>query len=360
MSKSEADYLKELIAFPSVSTDKETLNLCAGYLAGFFKSNGMYTRIIESGGYPNVIATSQKTKTPSILLQAHMDVVPADQAMFKLRQRGGKLIGRGTFDMKFACASYMKLLDELGEDIHKYDFGIILTFDEEIGGHNGVEAMLNQGYGAQICILPDSGKNWQLETTGNGAWFVKLSKVGKSAHGSLPHTGINAAEILNQATAEICELREQYDKHELALSLTRQNAGKAMNQIPGYAEATFDIRFRTDEIYKDIKTRLGKICAKYKVRMENIELFACMSVDVTKPEIVRFTSIAEEVLSHKITTSHSEGSTDARYFCAKGIPCVIIQPDGGGRHSDDEWIDHAGLKKFTQILSRYIKEYAII
>ena len=225
MIKTEADYLKELVAFPSVTADKKASKECAEHCAAFFKNHGLHTEIIESDGYPSVIATSQKTKTPKVFLQCHMDVVPADDTLFVISVEG-KLFGRGVFDMKFACASYMRMLDELGDDINKYDFGIMLTFDEEIGGHNGVEALLKQGYGADVCILPDSGKNWRLQATGNGAWFIRLTKTGKNAHGSMPQIGINAAEILTEVLIELYKLREQYKPEDLTLSLTKLNSGK--------------------------------------------------------------------------------------------------------------------------------------
>ncbi len=358
--KSEADYLEELVAFASVTADKKASKACAEHCAEFFKSHGLHTKLIESDGYPNVVATAQKTKKPKVMLQCHMDVVPAGDKLFKMKREDGKLKGRGTFDMKFACASYMKLINDLGKDTSKYDFGIMLSFDEEIGGHNGVEALLNQGYGANVCILPDSGKDWHLESTGNGAWFVKLSKTGKNAHGSVPHKGINAAEILTRTIHELHKLREDYSDEELTLSLTKISSGKAMNQIPDHAEAVLDIRFKTSEIYESLKAQVEKICLKHGVDSKNIELFSCINVDTEKPEIIDFIRTAETVLGRKIPKSHSVGSTDARYFCAHNIPCVVIQPNGGGRHADSEWVDAEGVIQLTTILRKYLEQCAII
>lgn len=360
MAKTEADYLEELIAFPSVSADKETSKRCAGHCAEFFASHGLHTEMVESDGYPNVIATSRKTKSPKVLLQCHMDVVPAKDELFVMKKDGNKLTGRGVFDMKFACASYMKLVDKLQGKITNYDFGVMLSFDEEVGGHNGVEALLKKGYGASVCILPDSGKNWRLESSAHGAWFVRLSKTGKNAHGSLPKKGINAAEILTQAINDLYKLRREYSDSELSLSLTQINSGKTMNQIPDYAEAVLDIRFKNDSVYSSLKRQIEQICSRYGVEINNIELFPCVNVDSKEAEITEFIRVAEDVLGGKISTCHSEGSTDARYFCAKNIPCVVIQPNGGGRHSDSEWIDAKGLEDLTDILFKFIKKYAMV
>lgn len=357
MVKREADYLKELIAFPSISSDKKTSGKCAAYCAQFFQKYGLHTEIIESDGYPSVFATSRKTKKPKVLLQAHMDVVPAQPELFKMKRADGRLMGRGAFDMKFACASYMKLVEELSADISKYDFGIMLTFDEEIGGHDGVEKLLDQGYGAELCILPDSGKDWNLEASAHGAWFLKLKKEGRNAHASMPELGINAAQVLVDTINEIHKFCGKYNKADLILSLTKINAGAAINQIPDYAEATIDIRFKNAKIQEKIGLEIEKICEKHKVDFETVVLAECMNVDSTMPQIKAFLKIAEEVINRKIDTCHSLGTTDARYFCAKGIPCVVIQPNGGGRHADNEWVDETGVKNFTDILLRFVAEY---
>lgn len=358
MGKTEADYLSELVAFRSVSADKEASKACAEFCAGFFNALGLYTKLIESDGYPNVIATTRKTKTPKVLLQCHMDVVPAENELFKLRRAGGKLIGRGAFDMKFACASYMKLAEKLGEDIKDYDFGIMLTFDEEIGGRNGVEALLDKGYSADICILPDSGKNWQLESSAHGAWFLELSKSGKNAHASLPEQGINAAQILIDTINEIKKFCKKYSESDLAVSLTRINSGKAMNQIPDYAEAVLDIRFRNMKVQTSLRDKIEKICESHSVDFHTKVLAGCMSVETKTPEVSEFIKVAERVLGRKISKGHSLGTTDARYFCARGIPCIVIQPDGGGRHSDDEWVDEKGVESLTEIIHKYLQDYA--
>lgn len=360
MVKTEADYLEELMAFASVSSNTDESKKCAQFCAKFFKNHGLHTEVIESKGYPNVVATSQKTKTPKVLLQAHMDVVPADDGLFVMKRSGNKLVGRGAFDMKFACASYMKFLDRLAGNSASYDFGIMLSFDEEIGGHNGVEELLKQGYGAEICILPDSGKNWHLEATANGVWWVKLSKAGRNAHASLPKQGINAAEIITGATTELCGLRNKYESDDLALSITRISSGEAINQIPDYAEATLDIRYKNKSVYQRIRAELEAVCQKHNLDVETIELGSCMNLDTDHKKVIEFKKIAEEVLGRQIPLGHSAGTTDARYFCAKNIPCVVIQPDGGGRHSDSEWVDKNGVENMTIILYKFITQYAII
>jgi len=360
IAKTEEDYLEQLVGFASVSANLEMSKKCARWCADFFENKGLRTNIVEYGGYPSVIATTLDTKQPKLFFYCHMDVVPAKTELFKLRKTKDKLLGRGVFDMKFACASYMKMLDSLGADIDKYDFGIMLVFDEEIGGRNGAEALLNDGYGCEVCVLPDSGRNWSMEFEAKGPWFIRVSKTGKSAHGSMAFEGVNAAELLLPATHEIIQLREQYAYEELSLNLTKNLAGKAMNQIPNYAESVFDIRFRDQAIYQAIKHQIDQICQKHDASLETVEYGDSMNFSKDEPYMRKYLSIAEEVLGQKVPYYSSPGANDGRYFCAVGIPCVIIQPKGGCMHSDTEWIEIGGMEKLTEINLRFIKECAKI
>lgn len=360
MSKTEVDYLEELVAFKTITGDENESKKCAQYCSNFFENHGFRTQIVEYNGYPNVVATSQNTEKPKIILQAHMDVVPAKDELFRLKKTEDKLSGRGAFDMKFACASYFKVLDRLSKPAKDYDFGIMLSFDEEIGGKNGVKALLDDGYGCQVCILPDSGKDWRIETSAKGAWFVELVKKGKNAHASEPHTGVNSAEILNSALNELFELRQNYDPSELTLTLTKFSSGEAMNQVPNHAEAILDIRYRNKEIFSKIKAQVDEVTEKHGLNTDTKMLGGCMDVDRRDKTVCEFVEIAEKVLGRKIEESHSAGSTDGRYFCDKGIPCIVIQPSGNGRHSDDEWVDRKGVEDLTEIILQYIEKYAII
>ncbi|MBI5357813.1 M20/M25/M40 family metallo-hydrolase [Candidatus Saccharibacteria bacterium] len=360
MSKTEVDYLEELIAFKTVTGDRNESKKCAQYCANFFKSLGLRTQIVEYSGYPNVVATTQDTKKPKILLQAHMDVVPAKDELFKLDKTNDKLSGRGAFDMKFACASYFRVLERLSKPANKYDFGIMLSFDEEIGGTNGVKALLDDGYSCKICILPDSGKDWHIETSAKGAWFVELVKKGKNAHASEPHTGINSAEILNSALNELLELRQKYDTSDLTLTLTKFTSGEAMNQVPDHAEAILDIRYRNKETLSKIEAQLSEVAEKHGLHTDTKMLGACMDVDRRDKSVCEFVDIAQRVLGREIEEGHSSGSTDGRYFCDKGIPCIVLQPNGEGRHSDNEWVDRKGVEDLTEMILQYIEKYAII
>lgn len=314
----------------------------------------------QSEGSPSVIAFTKDTKKPKVLLQAHIDVVPGKANLFNMIERDGRLYGRGVFDMKFAAACYMQLVEDLKNELGDYDFGIMLTSDEEIGGENGVKYLLEQGYEADVCILPDAGDSWNIETSCNGVWIMRLGSSGKSAHGSRPWEGQNAIEHLLDALSDIRQLFGKCEPSKTSLTVSMIEGGAASNQVPDNASATLDMRFRnTNEKLTRIK-EVKSIASKYSLIIESIGEVECIETDLNEPHVAKFVEIAGKVRGKSIGTIHSYGASDAHYFCEKGIPTILMRPDGGSAHSDEEWIDKEGLLQYYEVIKRYVIEVAKI
>src|SRR5665647_2540365 len=201
--------LSDLVAFQTVDGYPAQKMACFDYIEERLERAGLAVTRQQHGQEPSIVAMTQATKTPKVLLTAHLDVVPGKTGLFHLSEDNGRLYGRGVYDMKFAAACFIELVDSLAEDLSDYDFGVMFTSDEEIGGENGVGQLVEQGYRADVCILPDAGEDWKIESTCNGGWFVKLAAKGEPAHGSRPWEGNNAIDNMLAVSQEIKQLFAQ-------------------------------------------------------------------------------------------------------------------------------------------------------
>src|SRR4051812_24117149 len=104
MYKKIVTLAKELISIHSVSGDTqkavEVLELAKSYLPEY-----EFTPFV-SNGYPSLLFSNKEKELRNftIILNGHIDVVPAMPEQFKPYVENGKLHGRGAFDMKSAVA----------------------------------------------------------------------------------------------------------------------------------------------------------------------------------------------------------------------------------------------------------------
>jgi succinyl-diaminopimelate desuccinylase len=348
------DLLAELVAMPSESRRPADINNCFNYLENYLSNYDFQLHRHESNGFPSLMVTTQITKRPKILLQAHLDVVPGKTESYAVTERDNKLYGRGVYDMKFAAACYLQLVHDLRDSLGDYDFGLMLTSDEEVGGEDGVGYLLEQGYGAEVCLLPDGGNDWQIETTSNGLWMIKLVAAGKTAHGSRPWEGRNAINNLVEGLSEIQSLFGELKPHKSSVTISQISGGEAINQVPDHAEATVDMRFVSAADYDDYRQAIELIAKTQHLTITTEAAVAASTIDMTQPAMTQFLDIAAEVRGQPLGTTHSFGATDARFFAAQNIPVIILRPTGGGHHSDDEWLDKAEFFKFYELLKAYV------
>ena len=355
--------LRKLVAFPSVTGDFTPINNSLRYVADFLKTRGMHVQEFEREGYRSVYASVQAhNMRPSVLLGAHIDVVPADTSQFTLSIKGDKIYGRGVMDMKFAIASYLALAETLKEDLRHYDFAILITSDEEVGGRRGAGAVLDElKLRPEVVITPDSGENWQIETFAKGVLWVKVSATGKASHASRPWEGKSAISNLLAALREVELLASPNPSpEETTLSVGTIGGGTTPNQIPSDASAMLDIRTGSVAQHKEMFPQIEAICKKHGVTATLlVDDPPCVN-DPQSPLIKPFIDLVTKITGEKHETSYSFGATDGRYFSAQGIPCIITEPPAGGRHQDGEWLSKKGFDQFNVVLEQYIKKTATV
>jgi succinyl-diaminopimelate desuccinylase len=358
--------LADLVEIPSVTADREANDRALDYIETHAAQLGMHTQrlsYVEAIGdrpaqpYGALVATSRPTKTPKVMISAHVDVVPVPSGadMFRLKEEDGRLLGRGVSDMKEVIAAALQVVKDLGDDLSNYDFGLTVVTNEEIGGH-GVKNTLDDGFLPEVVILPDNGTHWQIEKGSKGAWTVVLHAPGKTAHGSRPWLGDSATFRLLDCLAGIRKLFEDQGPQTSTLNISELSGGHAQNQVPESAQATLDIRVLDDRDYDRIRTQVAKICKRHGVEISLKAFFAPLARDMNNPYIRKFRRLVGAVTGEESVESISPGACDAVYYEERGIPTIVCRPPGGCEHGDDEWIDRQGFQDLITILERFIQK----
>ena len=130
--------LDRLVAFDTVSRNS---NLpLVDWVEGFLAERGVESHRVpdETGEKANLVATVGPSGMAGYVLSGHTDVVPVDGQPwsadpFRLAERGGKLYGRGTADMKGFLACMLASVDAMRAAPLALPLHLAFSHDEEVG-----------------------------------------------------------------------------------------------------------------------------------------------------------------------------------------------------------------------------------
>lgn len=333
--------------------------------------------------YPCVLAKIGSDEGYSIIINGHVDVVPAgDLTKWDFDPFGGEItdtqiLGRGTSDMKagVACAIFtMKLLKESKAQL-KGNIRLHIVSDEETGGEFGTKWLCEQGYakGADACLVAEPTSNSTIEIGQKGSNELVLKAYGVSAHGSLGnYKGDNAILKLSKVLQNIGRLHNVKGKftedQEEALSNSKLIAqeklnhpgienvidrvtanvgiikgGNKLNMVPDYCEARVDVRLPigvdTEELNREIENMIKDS------NVEGVEYEADWknfgnSTPINASIVQSLKKNAEEIWKIKVLPAYQWASSDARYYRELGIPTIQYGPSNTeGIHSYNENVD---------------------
>jgi succinyl-diaminopimelate desuccinylase len=355
MQESLENTLASLVAIPSSPDDSVACHAILHFVHEELKTHNLFIQSHTNTQNPWLIATTRNTLTPDILFYAHLDVVRGAPHMFQMKKdSNGRLLGRGVFDMKFAAACYLEFLRNYTGALSDLNIGFLFTTDEEKNS-GCMSEVIATGLRPKAVFMPDGGGDWAIEKRAKGFYAVELIATGKSAHGSRPWEGMSALHSLLDA---IEPLRQKYayrDRHYPTLMINGIQSGLAINQLPDRAVAQLDFRCFNKEEMDEYTGLLRDIVANQSNLSINVHKSGdTITFDDSLPAVKEFLHVFTQVRGKTPEFCDSYGASDAQFFVPFNIPCIIVQPRGGGRHDDDEWLLADDLETFCTLIEHWI------
>jgi succinyl-diaminopimelate desuccinylase len=357
------EILSHLVRFPTLSADHATNRAALDWVEEQLRGLPLHIQHHEHNGYPSLTAITKRTKAPRLWLSGHMDVVPGTPSSFKPVVRDSRLYGRGTHDMKSGIAVFITLLQELGPKLSKYNLGLMLTSDEEVGGADGVRWLLDdQGYRGEAAFMPDSGASWGIEMGSKGVLWLEVTATGRAAHASRPWDGLNAIDQINQFVGLLrTHLHHEPcgtpDHNHTTINFGTITGGTVANQVADSATARIDIRITPDiglgtviEWIEAAKTQVPGIETEFLITDPPY-----MVANMKPLHLLR--QITHDITGHSPTATVAHGSSDARFFARHKIPTATMSAGGSGFHVPREWIDLADLTRYYEVTRRFVDEW---
>ena len=332
---------------------------CAELLGGLLASNGFEVQYHEfAPGRTSVAAwRGGSPSTNKLCFAGHIDTVPLGDAEwsfppFEGEIHDGKMYGRGTTDMKAGIASMVCAAIRCGP---KLDDGpgvmLIMAAGEETGCEGsrpfGSELSATHSIGALVIAEPTYN---QPKVGHRGAFWVRLTATGISAHGSMPEHGDNALYKAARAVAKLEDFDFNVARHPLlggnSLSVGNLHSGKNVNIVPDKAVLEVDIRtipgIDHTLVQEQVRQYVGSDIA-------NVEPFVDLDsvwTDPDHPWVKRIYDITSDHLGERAEVSALPFFTDAAVLqpAFGGVPTVILGPgDTHMAHQTDEYCEVARI-----------------
>lgn len=336
----------------------------AQFIAGWLERRGLDVRLEYPAQHrPNVIATAYGTGGgKTLLLNGHLDTVGAAgmEHPFEPVVAGGKLYGRGAYDMKGGLAACMLAVVAAREKRLRGDVVFTAVVDEEYASL-GTSMLLDriQADGAIVAEFTDL----HLVTANRGFVVVEIETAGVAAHGSRPDLGIDAIAKMGAVLTELEALNRELLAHPThpklgsgSLHASLIDGGREVSTYPEKCKLTYERRTIPGEtaahVQAEAQTILDRLASADPSFHATVRQTLSRQPMETPPEagiLEAVRTASEAVLGYTPEESGVLYWTDAALLSEAGVPSVLFGPKGAGAHAREEWVDLESVNRCAEV-----------
>lgn len=388
VAKTNIDY-ERLVSLTQELVAIETPNPPADYsvihlrMKELMDGLGLETQILE--GFrekPNVVGLwrASDPDAPTLLLDAHMDVVDAgegwDHPPYAAEIHDGVMWGRGTADMKQSLAIMICVIDALKKSGFEPKANIMLsaTVDDETAGHWGLKYVLEEGLKSIGWPLPNfhlllEASEWNINVAYKGRIWVRIGVGGKAAHGGSPGQGVNAIQKM-MALIDALYKMERFS-HPLmpadSLNVGTISGGDKVNVVADTCAAEFDYRFVGPYDTNDAIARFHEVIDNLSATDPDFRIVEFTVFEHRDPvEIAHdhpaLVALSDSVLRQTGKTPTPMGALsagNAYWSLSMGIPATMTGPGKASViHTNKEHITLEELYQGATIVADFVTHYA--
>jgi len=200
---------------------------------------GSVAEVEAAPGRVSLVGRIGDCSRPTLLVNGHLDTVPADPNRWAHDPFGGEVAdgriwGRGTADMKGGVAAAIEAVLALGRAGIEPPCDVLfhLVADEERGGRFGTQALLDRGLiTADACVVPEP-TSLDVCIAERGLLHVDVLLHGRPAHASEPRVLPGQAQA--DAVDDVRRLIDAIDDPDLIYDLEPIVFGEASELAPSH------------------------------------------------------------------------------------------------------------------------------
>ncbi len=336
-------------------------------------------------GRPNVTGQLEAGAGPSLLLNGHIDVVPAEAALwsappFSPVRRDGWLLGRGAGDMKGGFALAALAIAALNQAVPGWLRGRLSfasVIEEECTG-NGTLATARDGVLADAVVLLEP-TDLGLMLGGVGILWAELTVAGRPAHAEAAHRAVNpvdaALRLAHRVRALEGEMARQLDgpfaqlDGACSVNIGVFRAGDWPSSVPGRATVGIRVGFppawTPDEALKRVSDVVAAAAAEDPWLASHPPLLRPAGfraegylLDSGHPLAAAMSAAHESAHGQPARRFALGSTTDARIYLNQfGIPALAYGPRVRNIHGADEAVELGSIVAGARTLARFLLGY---
>ncbi|WP_026481322.1 acetylornithine deacetylase/succinyl-diaminopimelate desuccinylase family protein [Ahrensia sp. 13_GOM-1096m] len=395
---------QDLVRFPTINPPGDAYRPCVEYIAKRLKRSGFHCEFFTAVDYPghtdtypriNVVCRREgKRPGKTVHFNSHIDVVPPGFGWtfdpFGAAVHDGKIIGRGTCDMKgglatsiIAAEAYIRCFPDFSGAIE-----ISGTVDEESGGFGGVAYLAEKGMFSKPrvdhVIIPEPLNKDRICLGHRGVWWAEIETHGHIAHGSMPFLGDCAVRhmgavmerfeqdlfpALAQKQTEMPVVPEGARKSTMNINgiqggQTDGFTGLPSPNVPDSCKMTIDRRYLLEENVEDVRNEVVSILDQLKLTRPKFDysLRELWSVEPTMTDrdapVVRAVADAiRDEFGKEPDYVISPGTYDQKHIARIGHlhDCIAYGPGVIDlAHQPDEWIGIEDMVQSAKVMANAV------
>ncbi len=354
MSEELVALAERLIGYET--SEPEAISEAAGFVKGWLEARGIEAEREEVNGLPVIKAEVGPATAPTVVLEGHIDVVPAHTDQFEPRRDGDRLYGRGAYDMKGALAAMMLVTAAMREQGGvRVRLGVVGDEESEESNERGCDHLVDSGFLGDFAITGEP-TDLHIGVEAKGVLALRLEVGGRAAHGATPWLGDNAVLNAIDVFRSIESLPFARHSSELfdrpSINLGRIWGGDALNKVPDRCVIDVDIRYLPDQ---DPVAILAAVQALPGCEATSLLTRPPATVDRESAFVRALRDSATEHHHGEPMSVGRDGASDAVSFLRVGVPAVEFGPIGAGHHGPEEWVSISSLQVYQQALESFLR-----
>ena len=339
-------------------------------------------------GSPNVVGVLKgEGDGPSIVLNGHVDVVPAgdltqwDDDPYLGKIKDGKMYGRGATDMKGGNLALYLAIEAIKSSGLKLKGDVILhsVVEEESGGAGTLAAVL-KGYKADAAIIPEPS-NMKIFPKQQGSKWFRIHVKGRSAHGGTRYHGVSAIEKSAIVVKHIENLETErnqrvddplYEKIPIPvpINIGKIEGGDWPSSVADLVKLEGRIGIAPNEKIEDVQKELDDWLKKlsdidpwFKDHPVQLEWYGAQwvpgSIDENHPLMKILSEKFEDVVGTEPTIEASPWGTDGGLLSQVGnTPSIVFGPGiSSMAHFPNEYIELEDIFITAEIIALTVIEW---